>query len=188
MGALESVQRRRLSLEEFHRMGSAGVLGEDDRVELIDGDMIEMAPIGAQHLAMVNRLSRILTLAAGKEAIVSTQNPVALPPRNEPQPDIALLKPRPDDYAAAVPAAADVLLIIEVADTTLAYDRDVKMPIYARHGIAEVWLFDIQGGSLLVHRDPGPSGYQRVLTPTQKEVVSPLLVPAVSIDLAEVWR
>jgi Uma2 family endonuclease len=188
MGALESVQRRRLSLEEFHRMGSAGVLGEDDRVELIDGDMIEMAPIGAQHLAMVNRLSRMLTLAAGKEAIVSTQNPVALPPRNEPQPDIALLKPRPDDYAAGVPTAADVLLIIEVADTTLAYDRDVKIPIYARHAIAEVWLFDIQGGSLLVHRDPGPSGYQRVLTPTQKEVVSPLLVPAVSIDLAEVWR
>jgi Uma2 family endonuclease len=71
MGALESVQRRRLSLEEFHRMGSAGVLGEDDRVELIDGDMIEMAPIGAQHLAMVNRLSRMLTLAAAKEAIVS---------------------------------------------------------------------------------------------------------------------
>jgi len=188
MGALETVQRRRLSLEEFHRMGSAGILGEDDRVELIDGDMIEMAPIGAQHLAMVNRLSRILTLAAGKEAIVSTQNPVALPPRNEPQPDIALLKPRPDDYAAGVPAAADVLLIIEVADTTLAYDRDVKIPLYARHSIAEAWLFDIQGGSLLVHRDPGPKGYQRVLTPTQKEIVSPLLMPTVSIDLAEVWR
>ncbi|MFO1205698.1 MAG: Uma2 family endonuclease [Burkholderiales bacterium] len=188
MGALESVQRRRLSLEEFHRMGPAGVLGEDDRVELIDGDMIEMAPIGAQHLAMVNRLSRMLTLAAGKEAIVSTQNPVALPPRSEPQPDIALLKPRPDDYAAAVPTAADVLLIIEVADTTLAYDRDVKIPIYAQHTIAEVWLFDIQAGSLLVHLDPGPGGYQRVLTPTQKKVVSPLLVPKISIDLAEVWR
>jgi Uma2 family endonuclease len=188
MGALETVQRRRLSLEEFHRMGSAGILGEDDRVELIDGDMIEIAPIGARRLALVNRLSRILILAAGKEAIVSTQNPIALPPRNEPQPDIALLKPRPDDYAAGVPVAADVLLIIEVADTTLAYDRDVKIPIYARHAIAEVWLFDIQGGSLLVHRDPGPRGYQRVLRPTQTQMVSPLLVPTVSIDLAEIWR
>jgi Uma2 family endonuclease len=147
-----------------------------------------MAPIGARHLALVNRLSRILILAAGKEAIVSTQNPIELPPRNEPQPDIALLKPRPDDYAAGVPVAVDVLLIIEVADTTLAYDRDVKIPIYARHAIAEVWLFDIQGGSLLVHRDPGPRGYQRVLTPTQTEMVSPLLVPTVSIDLAEIWR
>jgi Uma2 family endonuclease len=87
-----------------------------------------------------------------------------------------------------VPAAADVLLIIEVADTTLAYDRDVKIPIYARNAIAEVWLFEIQGGSLLVHRDPGPRGYQRVLTLTQKETLAPLLVPTVSIDLAEIWR
>jgi Uma2 family endonuclease len=87
-----------------------------------------------------------------------------------------------------VPTAADVLLIIEVADTTLAYDRDVKIPIYARHAIPEVWLFDVQDGSLLVHRDPSPSGYQRVLTPMRKETVSPLLVPAASIDLAEVWR
>ncbi len=188
MGALENVQRRKLSLDEFHSMGAAGILKEDDRVELIEGEMIEMAPIGTRHLAKVNRLSRMLSLAAGKEAIVSTQNPIALPPQNEPQPDIALLKARADDYEVSLPTAADVLLVIEVADTTLAYDRDVKIPIYARHGIPEVWLFDVQGGSLYVHLDAAPDGYRRILTPGKNETVSPLLLPRVRIDLAEVWR
>jgi len=188
MEALETVHRRKLSVEEFHRIGAAGILVEDDRVELIDGEMIEMAPIGTMHLAKVNRLSRMLSLAVRQEAIVSTQNPIALPPQNEPQPDIALLEARADDYEKGLPTAADVLLIIEVADTTLAYDRDIKIPVYARHGISEVWLFDIQSGSLLVHRDPGPKGYQRILTPKKNETVSPLLLPSVKIDLAEVWR
>ncbi len=188
MGALENVQRRKLSLDEFHRMGAAGILKEDDRVELIDGEMIEMAPIGTRHLAKVNRLARMLSLAAGQEAIVSTQTPIALPPQNEPQPDIALLKPRADDYEGNMPGAADVLLIIEVSDATLAYDRDVKIPIYARHDIAEVWLFDLQGGSLSVYRDPTPRGYQRILAPKKNETVSPLLLPDIEIDLTEVWR
>jgi Uma2 family endonuclease len=188
MGALETVQRRKLSLEEFHRMGTAGILGEDDRIELINGEMIEMAPIGAQHLAMVNRLSRMLNIAAGKEAIVSTQNPIALPPQDEPQPDITLLRPRADEYSRSLPTAADVLLVIEVADTTLAYDREVKIPLYSQCGIAEVWLFDIRARSLLAHRNPGPKSYQRVLTPKQNETISPLLIPAIKIDLTEVWR
>ncbi len=188
MGAPETVHRRKLSIDEFHRIGAAGILGEDDRVELIDGEMIEMAPIGTRHLSKVNRLARMLSLTVAQEAIVSTQNPIALPPQNEPQPDIALLKPRADDYEGSLPAAADVLLIIEIADTTLAYDRDVKIPIYARHGIPEVWLFDVQGGALFVHRDPGPKGYQRNLTPKKNETISPLLLPRASIDLAEVWR
>lgn len=84
--------------------------------------------------------------------------------------------------------ASDVLLIVEIADTTLAYDRDVKIPIYARHGIVEVWLFDLQGGSLFVHRDPSPKGYQRILTPKKNAMVSPILLPSVKIDLAQVWR
>ena len=129
MGALETVQRRKLSVDDFHRMGEVGILGEDDRVELIDGEMIEMAPIGSRHMAKVNRLSRMLGLAVQQAAIVSTQNPIGLPPRNEPQPDITLLKPRIDDYEAGTPGAADVLLVVEVADTTLAYDRDIKIPV-----------------------------------------------------------
>jgi len=188
MGALDAVHRRKLSLDEFHRIGAAGILSDDDRIELIDGEMIEMAPIGTRHLSKVNRLSRMLNFAVGQDAIVSTQNPIALPPQNEPQPDIALLRPRSDDYEGNLPIASDVLLIIEISDTTLAYDRDVKIPIYARYGIAEVWLFDIQGGSSFVYHDPSPKGYQRILTPKKNETVSPILLPGVKVDLAEVWR
>jgi Uma2 family endonuclease len=188
MGALDTIQRRKLTVDDFHRMGEAGILGEDDRIELIDGEMIEMAPIGSQHLGMVNRLVRLLNSAVRDTALLSPQNPVALPPLNEPQPDIALLKPRLDDYAGSAPVAADVFLLIEVADTTLAYDRDIKIPLYARHGVPEVWLFDLQGRSLSVHRDPGPNGYRQVLTPGTNETVSPVLLPHVKIDLAEVWR
>lgn len=169
-------------------MGDAGILREDDRIELIDGELIEMAPIGSKHAGQVNRLSRMLTLAVGQYAIVATQNPIALPPENEPQPDIALLKPRADDYKSSLPTAADVLLIIEVADATLAYDRDVKIPVYARHGIPEVWLFDVQGGSLSVYLDPAPQGFQRVLIPKKNETISPTLLPSVKLHLAEVWR
>jgi len=188
MGALEALQRRKLTLDEYHRIGEARVLRPNDRVELIAGEMIEMAPIGTRHLAKVNRLSRILSLAVGKDAIVSTQNPIALPPHDEPQPDIALLKPRADDYEKLLPAAKDVLLIVEVADSTLDYDRDVKIPIYARHGIAEVWLLDIQGSALLVHRGAGSKGYRRILRPTKTDKISPLLLPKIRIDLGDLWR
>jgi Uma2 family endonuclease len=188
MGALETVRRRRLSLREFHRMGAAGVLGEDDRIELIDGEMIEMAPIGAPHAAMVSRLTRMLNLSVGQDAIVWTQNPIALPPRSELQPDVALLRPPEDRYGANLPIAGDVMLVIEVADTTLTYDRDVKIPLYARHGIAEVWLFDIQGGSLFVHREPAESGYRQVLAPDKNATLSPVRLPGVRLDLTEVWR
>jgi Uma2 family endonuclease len=188
MSEAAPLERIKWRVADFHKMVETGVLSEDDRVELIDGEMIEMAPIGRRHLAKVNRLSRILGLAVGERAIVSTQNPIALPPRNEPQPDIALLRPHPDDYESGLPTAADVLLVIEVADTTLAYDRDVKMPIYARYGIAEAWLFDVEARVLFVHHDPAPSGYRRILTPGKTETVSPLLLPQLNIDLAEVWR
>ena len=114
-----------------------------------------MAPIGSRHLAKVNRLARLLSQCVGNQAIISVQNPIALAPHNEPQPDLALLKPRADDYEGKLPGADDTLLVIEVADTTLAYDRDAKMPIYARHGLAEAWLVDIQGRSLSILLEPG---------------------------------
>ncbi len=128
MGAPLTVPGRLLNIAEFHRIGEAGILREDDRIELIEGEMIEMAPIGSRHLAKVNRLARLLSRQIGELAIVSVQNPIALPPHNEPQPDIALLKPRADDYESALPTADDVLLVVEIADTTLNYDRDAKLP------------------------------------------------------------
>ena len=188
MGAPLTVPRRLLSVAEFHRIGEAGVLCEDDRIELVEGEMIEMAPIGSRHLAKVNRLARLLSVAVGDLAIVSVQNPIALPPHNEPQPDIALLKPRADDYESALPTTDDILLVIEVADTTLNYDRDTKLPIYARHGIAEVWLVDITGQKLTVHREPGPKGYSRLLTTERRDTIAPLLCANAAIQLSELWR
>jgi Uma2 family endonuclease len=186
MGAPATIPRRKLSVTEYHRMGEAGILREDDRIELIQGELIEIAPIGSRHMATVTRLTHVLIAAVGSNAIVSTQNPIALPPDSEPQPDIALLKPRADYYAGSLPGPADVLLLIEVADTTLAYDRDVKLPLYAEHGIPEVWLFDVQRGSFSIHRDPAPQGYQRVLSPAERQAVSLAMLPDVMIDLVTI--
>ena len=187
MGAPATVPRRKLSLTDFHRMGEAGILREDDRIELIYGELIEMAPIGSRHASYVSRLTHLLNEAVGSAAIVWTQNPVALPPDSEPQPDIALLKPSGDFYRAALPGPADVLLIIEVADTTLAYDRNVKLPLYAQYRIPEVWLFDLQTESLSIYRHPSSQGFQQVLAPARNERVSPELLPAINVDLITVW-
>jgi Uma2 family endonuclease len=177
MGAPATVPRRKLSLSEFHRMGDAAILRENDRVELIQGELIEMAPIGSRHAGKVNRLSNFLSRAVGSRAIVATQNPIMLPPDSELQPDVALLKPRADYYESSLPGPADVFLIIEVADATLAYDRDVKIPLYAQHAIPEIWLVDVQSGSLSIYRDPSPRGFQQVLIAAHTDTVSPAMVP-----------
>ena len=174
MGAPLTIPRRLLTLDEYHTMGVAGVLKVDDRIELIEGELIEMAPIGSRHVAKVNWLARLLSQCVGDQAIVSVQNPIALPPHNEPQPDLALLKPRADFYEGKLAGPADILLVIEVSDTTLAYDRDSKMPIYARHGIVEAWLVDIQAQTGSIDQEPGKKGYRRLLLSTQASQSMPL--------------
>lgn len=141
-------------------MGKAGVFHVDDRVELINGEIVDMTPIGSRHASVVARLSRSLTWTVGDAALVWTQNPVVLGEASETQPDIALLRPRSDFYAGAHPRPADVLLLIEVADTSMRYDREVKIPLYARHSIPEVWLVDLGRASIAAYRDPAESGYQ----------------------------
>jgi Uma2 family endonuclease len=186
VGAEIPLPRRALSVAEFHRMGEVGLLGPDERLELIHGDIVTMAPIGGPHLHLVNVLAQLFSMQFGRSALVSVQNPVSLPPDNEPQPDIAIL--RPECWArAAVPCAADVLLVVEVADTTLARDRDVKIPLYARHGIPEAWLFDVAAESVTVYRDPSPGGYRSAQTLARDAMVSPLQRPDVAISLGEVW-
>ena len=110
-----------------------------------------------------------------------------LPPNSEPQPDIALLRPRSDWYRNALPAASDVILLVEIADTTLAYDRDIKVPLYARHGIAEVWLVDLAGGVVEIHLEPGIQGYRKILRPDRSETISPALLSAVQLPSREIW-
>jgi Uma2 family endonuclease len=143
-------------------MGEAGIFNENDRVELINGEIFSMTPIGSPHAACVDRLTRLLVVAAGDRASVRVQNPIRLGADSEPQPDLTLLRPRPDFYARAHPGPGDVLVVIEVADTTLAFDRAVKVPLYARAGIGEVWLVDLAGDAIEVYRQPAQGRYSDV--------------------------
>jgi Uma2 family endonuclease len=186
MGAELTLPRRALSVEDYHRIGEAGLFGPEERLELIHGDLVTMAPIGWPHLQVVTIVAQLFAGQVGNTALVLVQNPISLPPDSEPQPDIALLRA---EYRgrAALPGAQDVLLVVEVADSTLARDRDVKIPLYARHGIAEAWLFDLNARRVTVFRDPGPDGYRTVLTPAADARISPLARPDVTIPLAEIW-
>ena len=150
--------RRLISVDAFHRMGETGILGPADRVELIDGEIIDMSPIGALHAAIVDLLARHFARSAGETAFIRCQNPLRLDDVSEPEPDIAILRPRADFYTTGHPGPADVLLVIEVADTSLAYDLGVKVPLYARHGIPEVWVIDASTRRTQVFREPIKSG------------------------------
>jgi Uma2 family endonuclease len=145
---------RPLTVNEYHRMGEAGIFAENERVELIEGQLIAMSPIGSPHLAAVNALTRLLVRAVGDLGIVSVQNPVRLNDRNEPEPDLAVLRPRDDEYRSALPGPTDLLLIIEVASSSIDYDRGVKLALYAKHGIPEFWIVNLDLGRVEVHRSP----------------------------------
>ncbi|MFB6262553.1 MAG: Uma2 family endonuclease [Bradymonadaceae bacterium] len=146
--------RRQFTADEYHRMAESGVLGEDDRVELLEGEIVEMTPIGSEHAGYTNRLNGLLQERVGSECIVSVQNPVSLGTFSEPEPDLALLRDREDDYISDLPGSEDVLLIIEVADTSLEDDRRAKVPLYARHGIPAVWIVNLQDDVVEVYEEP----------------------------------
>lgn len=136
--------RRRFTVSEYHQMAQAGILGEDDRVELIDGEVIEMTPKGHRHAGYVIRLNELMFKEFGPYAMVSPQNPVDLGEYSEPQPDLALLRRRADFYTSGHPKPADIYLLIEVADSTTDPVRWVKVPLYGRSGVPEVWLIDLE--------------------------------------------
>ncbi len=165
--------RHRFTVDEYYRMGDAGVFGEGDRVELLGGEIIQMSPIGSLHAAAVNRLNRLFTAALGNRAVVSVQNPVRLGNLSEPEPDVAVLRPRPDFYAAAHPRPDDVWLIVEVADTTIGWDRRVKRPLYAAAGIPEVWIVDLGQRAVEVATGPRPDGYAQVRRAEQGDTLAP---------------
>jgi len=182
--AEDLIVRHRLTVEDYQRMGEAGILHEDARVELIDGEIIDMSPIGSRHSGTVNQLSRLFERAIGEHAIVAAQNPFILGNHSEPQPDIALLKPRDDFYKHSHPQSRDVLLVVEVAESSLRYDREIKIPLYARHGIPEVWLVDLENNQLRVFSDPSEGAYRNLVTPTSLKSITPVRLPKVSLDLS----
>ena len=183
----ELLTRRRFTVDEYHRMGEVGIIPEDNRLELINGDIVDREPIGAYHAGTVARLNRLWTSRLGDRVIVNIQNPVQFPAEDsELQPDVMLLRPRDDFYTTAHPQAVDVLLLIEVADTTLGVDRRVKIPLYARAGIREVWLVDLTTARLEVQRGPLGDRYGSARALARGERVSPEAFPDLLLDVAEI--
>lgn len=181
-------QKYPLTITHFQKMIATGILEEDERIELIEGELIAMVPIGPEHSGKTRRLIRILSQVLGEFAILDVQNPIILGLHSEPQPDIVLLRPRADFYEHATPQPEDVLLVVEVSDSTLKYDKNLKIPLYARHGIPEVWLINLPEKRVEIYLKPGPAGYQQVLQPKNDEIISPSLLPEIVIEIAKLWN
>jgi Uma2 family endonuclease len=188
------VRRHRITVEEYYRMAEVGLLAPDARVELIEGEIIDMAPQGITHASLIMRLDAILHLAAADHFIVSTQLPLRLDQYSEPEPDFTLLKWRKDTYATARPTPADTLLAIEVSQSSLRYDRRRKLPLYARHGIAEVWIIDVTKPLLYSFDSPiaDQSGaraeYRRQSSTPQPGVMTLKALPNLAVDLTGLFE
>jgi len=178
--------RRRFTVDEYYRMAEAGIFSEDDRVELIEGEIVEMVPIGSRHAGYVGKLTRVFSSRVGEAAFVWVQNPVRLSAYSEPQPDLALLRPRADFYTSAHPGPEDVLLLIEVAESSLEYDRVIKASLYARARVREFWLVDPRAGAVEVYRTPTPEGYGEVQTVRRGSTLTIGALPEVSLPADEI--
>ena len=176
------------TVEEYHRLAETGILAPDARVELIDGAIHDMSPIGPFHGGIVTRLTRIFNLKAKGRWIVSPQNPVGLDRRSEPQPDLVILKPAPDDFVSHHPVPDDVLLLIEIADSSLEFDRVKKLPVYARAGIPELWIVNLQELTIEVYREPHFTDYENKAILRAGDKAVPSAFPDVEIDVAELLR
>jgi Uma2 family endonuclease len=187
MAMAVDVNRRRFTADEYQAMGQAGILRDDDRVELIDGEVVAMSPLGLRHLAVVDRLTRHLVVSAGDRAIVRTQGAVRLDPLNEPEPDIALLRPRDDFYATIHAGPADILVLIEVADSSLRYDTTVKTELYARLGAAEYWIVDLVDDHVLRLSDAQGGRYRSVDVIPPDTPFAPRLLPSCTLTTRDVF-
>ena len=179
--------RRRFTRAEYYRMAEVGILREDDRVELIRGEIVEMAPIGRRHMAFAGNLNQLLAARLAGRAIVWMQNPIVLSEDTEPQPDIAVLRRRPVPYKEREAWAEDALLIIEVADSSLAYDRSTKLRFYADAGIPEYWVVDCTAEAIEVHRGPGPEGYRDVTRVAGTATLTLQAFPDVEVTTTDIF-
>ncbi len=176
--------RFRLSVERYERMVAAGILDENDRVELLDGEIVEKMAIGPLHCSRLNRLTKAFYAGLADRAAIRVQDPVRLP-GSVPEPDLALAKPRADDYAKSLPTQADLLLVVEVADSSLEEDRGFKSRLYAAAGVPEYWVVDLPGGCVWVCRGPQPDGaWATVEAQRPGAALAPLAFPELALDLA----
>jgi Uma2 family endonuclease len=181
------VSKKRFTVDEYHRMGETGIFGPEDRLELIDGEILEMSPIGQRHAGRVARANSLFVRAFGERAVVNPQNPLQLSDWTEPQPDIVILKPRADFYEHLRPTPGDVLLVMEVSDTTLRYDLKIKLAYFAVAAIPEVWIQDVNEDLLHVFREPQASKYSVSTRLNRGRVVSPLAFPEVQFSMDDLF-
>lgn len=182
-----AILRRQFSVHDYARMREVGILGEDDRVELLDGEIYVMSPIGPLHVGIVNRLNKLLTRQVGDAGIVSVQNPIRLNDYSEPLPDIAVLSPRDDYYSQALATPDDVLLLIEIADSSLAYDREEKLPRYAQAQISEVWIIDLNRQVVEQHTQPQQGEYTQLHRVLLGNPISASQLPGVQFTTDQIF-
>ena len=178
--------RHLFTVDVYGRMLDLGLLGHDARVELIEGEIIDMSPIGRRHMAHVKRLGRFFYRSLGERATIGVQDALILGPQSAPEPDIVLLRWRDDDYEAVDPAPSDVLLIVEVADSSLAYDRETKGLVYAQAGILDFWIKNLVDRQIEVHRDPTPGGYKSIQVFKPGDVIRPLAFPDLDVAVSDI--
>ena len=182
-----AVARRLFTREEYHRMGEVGILKETDRVELIRGEIIQMSPIGRRHYAFVNNLTQLLVTRLGGRAIVAVQGPIALADDTEPEPDLAVIRHRAVPYKEREAFSDDALLLVEVAESSLAYDRSTKLRLYAEAGIPEYWVVDCVRELVEIHRTPSGDRYREVIRVGPGGTVSVQAFPDATLTLAEIF-
>lgn len=178
--------KKLFTVDDYYRMGEAGIFKKNEHIELINGEILIMSPIGSRHAARVDRVTALFVSALGNKAIVRAQNPLRLDDYNEPQPDIILLKPRRDYYESRHPGAKDVFLVMEIADTSLRYDLNVKLNLYAISAVPEYWVEDIDQDAILVHRNPVGEAYTTCLTFRRGSSLSPLAFPDLAFKVDEI--
>jgi len=180
------IRKRLLTNDEFRQMVETGIFSPEERLELIHGEIVDMGGIGNQHASCLRRLIHLFRPLLGPEIIIDVQDPISLPEqRSQPRPDLVLLRPQQGGYAQH-PTAADVLLLVEISDSSLAYDRGVKVPLYACCGIPEVWLIDVAGGAIVVHRAPGVRRYREIRSLRAGDTLAPAALPDARLAVAAI--
>jgi len=179
--------RTRISTDRYQMMVATGVLTKYDRIELIEGDMLDMAPMGTKHSAITSKLHELFVLTLSRSATVVSGGPVNLGEFSQPQPDLMLLNRRADFYRGKTPEASDVLLLIEVSDSSLTFDQGVKMNLYARYGVAEYWVVDVEGKRVVTYLEPTTKAYVRTLEFTAADAVTPQAFPDIKIAVGEIF-
>ena len=180
-----SAKKKLFTVDEYYEMARVGILTEADRVELIEGEIVEMSPIGSRHQAIVDKLASVFFDTVGDRALVRIQGPLRLADITEPQPDVQLLTPQDDFYVDGHPTQIDALLVVEVSDTSLAYDRNYKSAVYSMRGVPELWILDVNRPRLFAMREPAELGYRVVMELEAGDAIAPLALPDLSFTVSD---